>query len=336
MNSKERLTRRLAGKPVDRAPNCNLIMAFAPLYIGKPQSQFYLDYKVLVESNLRVAKDFDLDILGAISDPFREVFDFGGKVEFPEDDIPLCSDNLLKSYEDLPKLQIFDPYRSTRMQDRIQGIELYKREAGSEYPIMGWVEAPFAEAVDLRGMNEIMLDVYDHPEKLHQLLEICLEAEIRSAVAQIKAGADLIGMGDAAASLLGPDLFGAFALPYEQRLIAAVHEAGALARLHICGNTTAILNLMKLSGADIIDVDWKVNFKLACETYRGYAAACGNFDPVAVVQQGTPARIREAVWKCLDAGDANTLIMAGCEIPLSTPHENLKAIAEALRDYPRY
>ncbi|CAA7601998.1 Hypothetical protein DEACI_2669 [Acididesulfobacillus acetoxydans] len=67
---KERLKRRLAGEPVDRAPNCNLIMAFAPLYIGKTQSQFYLDYKVLLESNLRVAKDFDLDILGAISDSF--------------------------------------------------------------------------------------------------------------------------------------------------------------------------------------------------------------------------------------------------------------------------
>lgn len=60
-------------------------------------------------------------------------------------------------------------------------------------------------------------------------------------------------------------------------------------------------------------------------------AACGNFDPVAVLLQGTPLEIRNAVKKCLEVSNDNTLIAAGCEVPRDTPVENLSAVAEALK-----
>ena len=46
-----------------------------------------------------------------------------------------------------------------------------------------------------------------------------------------------------------------YALPYEQRIFAAVHEAGAVARLHICGDTNRIVPDMVATGADIVDLD---------------------------------------------------------------------------------
>ena len=83
-----------------------------------------------------------------------------------------------------------------------------------------------------------------------------------------------------------------FGLPYEQRIFAAVHEMGALARLHICGNTNRILADMAASGADIIDIDWMVDMRRAGEVFGDGPAVCGNFDPVAVMLQGTPRRGR--------------------------------------------
>jgi len=77
--------------------------------------------------------------------------------------------------------------------------------------------------------------------------------EVRAVIA---AGADIIGLGDAICSQIAPVMYRQFALPYEQRIFAAVHERGALARLHICGNTTRLLADMALCGADIIDLDW--------------------------------------------------------------------------------
>jgi hypothetical protein len=61
------------------------MMTFAARYIGQPLSRYYLGYRVLCEANLAVQRDFSLDIVQAISDPYREAADFGLQVEFPED-----------------------------------------------------------------------------------------------------------------------------------------------------------------------------------------------------------------------------------------------------------
>ena len=89
MNSYERMTRRLRGDAVDRPPNFNIMMTFAAHHIGQPLSRYYQDYRVLCEANFAVQQDFRLDIVQAISDPYREAADFGLSVEFPEDGLPV-------------------------------------------------------------------------------------------------------------------------------------------------------------------------------------------------------------------------------------------------------
>jgi MtaA/CmuA family methyltransferase len=220
------------------------------------------------------------------------------------------------------------------MHDRVKGAELLREKVGGEIPIMGWVEGALAESADLRGVNEVMTDLYLNPDWLAELLEKCIEVGIAFAQAQIEAGADIIGLGDAIASQVSPDMYRRFALPYEQRIFAAVHEMGRLARLHICGNTTHILADMAESGADIVDLDWMVDFKQAAETYGDDGPAiCGNFDPVAVMLQGTPEQVTQATLTCLQTGGNRSISMAGCEIPDGTPHENLLAQAQALHEF---
>ncbi|HHU63579.1 MAG TPA: uroporphyrinogen decarboxylase [Clostridiales bacterium] len=333
MNARERFFNRLRGLPVDRAPNLNILMGFAAKFINKPYDRFCLDYRVLVEANLKANEAFGIDLLNTMSDAYRETYDYGAKIEFPHDGLPLSKEIFIKSIQDMKKLKPFDPWSSTRMLDRIKAVELYKKEAGDEYPIMGWVEGPIAEATDLRGMKNVMMDFYDNPNMLEEIMEICVHTAIACAKAQIEAGADIIGVGDAAASLIGPRLYKRYVLPLEQKLFAAIHDMGALARLHICGNIQPILDHVRLTGADIIDIDWMVDFETACRKFRGYCSACGNFDPVAVVLQGHPQSIREAVFKCLDVADQTTFIMAGCEIPKDTPCQNLKAVDDALWEY---
>ena len=333
MNSLQRLMRRLLREPFDHPPNFNIMMTFAAHYIGQPLSRYYQDYRVLCEANLAVQQDFDLDIVQAISDPYRETADFGAEIEFPEDNLPLCLIPLLREPTDLNKLKSPDPYTGRRMSDRLAAIQRMREQVGGEVPIMGWVEGAIAEAADLRSVNELMLDLYDRPEWVEELLERCVEVEIAFAQAQIEAGADIIGVGDAVASLISPQMYRGFALPYEQRIFTAVHGMGALARLHICGDTTHILADMVESGADIIDIDWMVDIRLAAETFGDGPALCGNFDPVAVMLQGTPEQVRQATLDCLRLGGSRSISAAGCEIPDSTPRENLLAQTQALQEY---
>lgn len=333
MNALERMTARLAGKSVNRPPNFNIFMTFAARRTGKSLREYYLDYRVLVEANMHVIEKFDIDLVQAISDPYRESADFGAEIEFPDDAMPLSKIPLLREPDDLRKLVKPSPYTGKRMSDRLEAIREFREQVGGEYPIMGWVEGALAEAADLRGVNSLMLDLFDRPEWVEELCAICVEVAIDFARAQIEAGADIIGLGDAVSSLISPQLYRQFALPHEQRIFEAVHDMGALARLHICGNTSKILNSMVESGADIIDLDYMVDMESASAKYGDRVSFCGNFDPVAVLLQGSPEDVYRASIHCMEIGGSRAFSAGGCEVPMWTPDENLHAQAQSLIDF---
>jgi MtaA/CmuA family methyltransferase len=332
MNGRERVRRRLAGEAVDRAPNFDIFMVRAAHHVGRPLSQYYLDHRALVEANLAVLEAFDLDLVQAISDPYREAADMGLDVEFPEDGLPLRRRVLLESPEDLAKLRPVEPTAGRRMSDRLEGVRRMSEAVGRDVVVMGWVEGPLALACDLRGDTNLMLDLHDRPEWVMELLDLLVEQQIAFARAQVAAGADMIGLGDAVASLISPSQFRRFALPYERRIFAAVKEAGALPRLHICGDTGHLVADLARSGAEIVDLDWMVDLARAAATFGDGPAPCGNFDPVEIMLRGTPEKVAEATRSCAAAGGPRHFSAAGCEIPEGTSDANLQAHAATLKE----
>lgn len=326
MNSYERVFKRLKGQEVDKIPNLNIIMTFAAKFIDVPYNKYVKDYRYLVEGNIKCCEEFGIDMVSAISDPCREGHDMGAKIKFPDDDVPRFDGNLIHNYKQLDSLNVVDPLKGERMLDRIKAVELFREKVGDTYPILGWVEGAFAEACDLRGMNQTMLDIHENTEKLEELLGICTEQAIIFAQEQVKAGADFIGIGDAAASLIGPANYKKFVLPYEKRIIKAVHDLDAKVKLHICGNISPLLEQLAETKADIIDLDWMVDFKKAVKIFQGQASANGNFDPVDILMQGSPEKVKKAVEKCVNRGDETSFIAAGCEVPATTPYENMYAV----------
>ena len=333
MNSLERMRHRLRGDPVDRPPNFDIMMTFAAQTIGQPLARYYLDYRVLCEANMAMLERFNLDIVQAISDPYREASDLGASVAFPENGLPILETPPLQTPDDLANLiPPLSPYDGPRMSDRLAAIAWFREQVGEEVPIMGWVEGALAEAADLRGVSALMTDLYDRPNFVRELLAVCVEVEIAFARAQIEAGADLIGLGDAVASQISPAMYREYALPYERRIVQAVHEMGGLARLHICGDTTRILEDMVVTEADIIDIDWMVDMATARQVFGGGPSVCGNFDPVQVMLEGTPEEVYKATQQCITAGGERSISAAGCEIPRGTPAENLHAQSRALEE----
>jgi uroporphyrinogen decarboxylase len=332
MNPLDRVRRRLRGEAVDRPPNFDIYMQRAAHHVGRPLSRYYLDHRVLVEANLAVLEAFDLDVVQAISDPYREASDLGLDVEWPDDSLPIRRAILLQAPPDAARLKLVAPEEGRRMSDRIEGVRLLRARVGDDVPVMGWVEGAFALASVLRGDTNVLLDIHDRPEWLKELLDRLVEVGLAFARAQVAAGAHVIGLGDSMGSLVSPRQYREFVLPYEQRVFAAVREAGAIPRLHICGNTSRVVADMAGSGAQIVDLDWMVDLRRAAEIFGSEGPApCGNFDPVAVMLQGTPEEVRAAVRSCAGAGGPRHFSAAGCEVPDGTPDANLRAHAIALR-----
>ena len=106
---------------------------------------------------------------------------------------------------------------------------------------------------------------------------------------------------------------------------------GVLVKLHICGNTTNLLEDMVRSGADLYNVDHLVDFDTAHEIY-GNADKCfkGNVDPVEDVLQATPDECSRKALSCIrKAQDSRYMLSAGCEIPAETPDEVFDAFCRA-------
>jgi MtaA/CmuA family methyltransferase len=125
--------------------------------------------------------------------------------------------------------------------------------------------------------------------------------------------------------LIGAGLYEAFVLPLEKKLIDAIHEEGAFAKLHICGNINSIIELMAKTGADVIDVDWMVPLDQARTIVGEDVTLCGNFDPSGVLLQGTPEIVADAARECIAQGGQRFILMPGCEVPQNTPEENIRA-----------
>ena len=104
--------------------------------------------------------------------------------------------------------------------------------------------------------NTFMLDLYDDSAFVHDLLAFTVELGLRYGKAQIDAGADIIGIGDAAASLIGPKSYEKYVWPYERKLVDGLQAMGATVRLHICGNTKSIVDGMGRLGCEIVDLDY--------------------------------------------------------------------------------
>ncbi|MBL7152675.1 MAG: uroporphyrinogen decarboxylase family protein [Phycisphaerae bacterium] len=325
MTSKERIYAILAGESVDRVAVTPIFMAWAANFIGRTYRDYYLDGDVLVDSQLAVTKAFGIDQISAISDPWREASAYGMEFEYPQEGVGKPKEILLKGEDDLAKIKSVDVCKGERTKQRIQSVRRMAKKIGRTHSVLGWAEGPFAEYANLRGVEAAMLDLIDRPEFFIQAAEAIIDNEIKFALAQVKAGADMIGVGDAAASLISPNAYRQFVLPLEKKLFDAIHEAGGTVKLHICGNINNHVAYMAQSGADIIDVDWMVPLDEARALVGLDVTLCGNFDPVVVLLQSSADEVAEAARGCIKTGGGKFILMPGCEVPPETQEENIRA-----------
>lgn len=336
MNGRQRILAFLSDDPVDHIPCMPITMMFAADQLGAPYRDYVTDFRVLVEAQIVTAERFGIDYVSVISDPTREAHDCGAKVDFFDNQPPAIdeSEALLRDKGRLGSLKIPDPTKAPRMSDRLEGLRQLQRRVGDEKLVEGWIEGPCAEAADLRGINHLMLDFFDDPEFSSRLIDFVTEMEIAFARAQVEAGADIIGIGDAASSLVGPRIYEEFIWPAQKRMVDAIQEAGAIARMHICGDTRPLLAMMGNLCCEIVDLDYYSSLEAARKAMGSQQTLLGNLHPVKLLLNGNPEQIESALEECWRGAKPRYIVGAGCEVPRGTPARNLEAMAKFARSHP--
>ena len=326
MNSLQRTMDFLEGGTVDRPPFHPILMRFAANYCGVNYRDFCLNYRDKCSVNLRCATDFAPDWVNVMSDPYAEASSFGTRISYPLNSLPRVDELLIHDIKDLDKLKPIKVGDHARLLSRIDEIKYYESLVGDTQFICGWVEGPLASYCDLRDVSAACLDFYEHPDELRVALEIVTESAKTFLEAQITAGAHCIGIGDAVCSLISPDLYIQYIFPLEKELIDHAHHLGAKVKLHICGNTTAILPEMIRTGADIVDIDHLVErMDDFVPLLTDHQVVSGNSDPVSVVQNGSTEQLAESVERCFYLTGGRGIVSAGCEITPETTIERMQA-----------
>jgi len=330
MKTKKQLFDQLAqGVIPERILFRPILMHFAARFAGTTYGKFASDYRTLVDCNIRCMEYFDTDMVGLISDPYRETAAFGAKITFPDEEVPRREDIIVKTYSDADSLKIPDVYKSERTLDRIRGAELFQKELRGEVPVIGWIEGPLAEACDLAGVSEMMLQLMLDPDFCNLLMDKCVITAKDFALAQINAGCDVIGMGDAICSQIDAETYDLYVKERQLEIIDFIHEKGAKVKLHICGDITHLLPSLAELNVDILDLDHMVDMQFAREVVGPYPILCGNINPV-LIQDLTPEEVHSRVSQMVQSMAGQKYILsAGCEITVNTPHQNLLAMSRA-------
>jgi uroporphyrinogen decarboxylase len=229
----------------------------------------------------------------------------------------------------------------------IDATRIVRDALGDEVAIRTSGTGPFSLASYFIGTQEFLIEVGmanaglpgSNAEAIHHALDLAADGLIAFGKACFDAGSDLLHCGDSLAScdVISPRDYERWAHPYERKVIQAWKDYGAKTLLHICGDSTKVLDLYADTGADIIEIDHKVDLAHAKQVVGDRCCVIGNVDPVTVILQGTPERVREASDAALDAAarGGGYVLGSGCVVPRITPLENIRAMVAAAREYPR-
>ena len=256
----------------------------------------------------------------------------GLPVRFPLLESPTVESHPIQTVEDLEHFPVADVLTDGRVAVYIETMHLMARYL--DVLKCGYVIGPFTLAGLLMGASDASMATVMTPELLHQVLGFAAGVISRYARALDRAGADLIAILEPTASFLSPKAFKTFSGRYVSEIISSIQ---AIPVLHICGQTTKLIDGMVETGAQGLSLGNLVDFPAAAKRVPEDVMLIGNLDPVHVLKDMTPNGVFRATNELLEAMEPfeNFVLSTGCDLPADVPLENIHAFMDAGRGYKR-
>jgi len=338
LNGYQRIRAALAGESPDRVPVMLHNFLLAAREAGHSQRRFRESPAAIAGSFIQAVETYGYDGILVDVDTVTVAEALGVRVDHPEDQPARWAGPRISSLTQVRDLPPPEIEKHPRIRIWLEAVRRLKDYFGDEVYLRGNCDqAGFSLASMLRGPAEWMMDLVDEAnrEDAHALLSYCAEAAVSFIHLMAETGADMVSNGDSPAGpdLVSPAMYEEFARPYERMLVDEAHAHGLPYALHICGDTTRILDAMVATGADALELDYKTDVRAARDAMKGRAVFIGNIDPSGVLALGTPALVEARAREILEvfAGVPGFILNAGCAIPAETPPANLRALIAAAR-----
>lgn len=336
MTGLERTRAAIRGEPVDRIPTFPILLAPACQLTGVPQGRYMTDPVVMADTLLRARELCGFDGIYVSRDNWVYHQALGGKLEFPPDDESFSKTPLLASIRDFHRLRVPDPSSAPGMTTLLAAARRVVAAAGGQYYVQANIDTgPFSLAAVLRGTQDFLMDLSTENEvDLRDFLAFCTEVVIAYGKAMIATGVHGIQFGDATASLISPEDYARFVLPWQEKAVGALEGRNCDLWIHICGRTDHLLHLLRDLPFQGFEVDAKVDMRRARDLLGDRIALKGNLDTTFLLQRSA-GEILRACRRILREGGFRTgvVLSPGCGVPRMTPLANLRAMVQACEEH---
>jgi uroporphyrinogen decarboxylase len=290
--------------------------------------------ELAAQVTLQPIEKFKLDAAIIFSDILIPLEPMGVEFEFAKGEGPVFH-HPLQGMKDVERLRVIDP--EEEIPYLMRAIQIVRKELEGKIPLIGFCGAPFTLASYIveggHSKNYILTKslMYQDRPTWDVLMEKISEVLIRYLKAQIRSGVQALQIFDSWVGCLSPGDYEEYVLPYSKKVIDGVGKSVPL--IHFATSNSALLELMKRAGGDVIGVDWRVNIGEAWARLGYDVAIQGNLDPVILF--GPVGLIEKKVKKILDSvgGRPGHIFNLGHGILPNTPPDHVDALIEAVHRY---
>ena len=193
----------------------------------------------------------------------------------------------------------------------------------------------YERAWTLRGIPNLLMDFYDHPDFVRELLNRIADYNIAQVREALRYDIDAVYFGDdwgqQRGLQMGPVLWREFLRPVLARMYAVAREAGRFVMIHSCGDVDELfddlieigVNCFNPFQPEVMDVTSLL------PRYRGRWAFHGGLSTQKTLAYGTPGEVRREAQRLLELGRAGSYIFAPAhDVEGDVPLENMLAFIE--------
>jgi uroporphyrinogen decarboxylase len=330
----------------DRVPVYPIVASFAGTLDGLSIEEYCTNPTKAITAMMNYYERYRPDVVLAYNDLAKEAEAFGCRVKYSDYVVPSIEAHVLEDKTNLARLVMPDPYKTARLPGFLEQCAALVR-AAPPTAIGAVAVGPWTIAMLLRNPEMMLLDTFEDPQFIHDLMRVATDfcKLWGDAIAKTKIGLSF-SEPTASISLISPDNYREFIAPYHKELVEHFKAKKVGVTVHICGTTYPIYeDLIEVGFTTIsFDLDQQADPKLHVdqlgrfmEVAKGRAVAIGNVDATKF-EKATRPEIEAEVRRCVDeaAGHSSFILSTSCEIPPRSDPQIVQWFMDAAHEYGRY
>ena len=336
LSPKERLLRVLSRERVDRAPvicpggMMNSATVDVMESVGLSFPKVHPDAEAMTKLSTAVEERTGFENFGIPYCMTVEAEVLGSDIDFGN---AVCEPKIAKeryaSAADVETRDVKTLVREGRIEAVAKAGEAIARQH-PDVPVIGSLTGPISTAASVVDPMTFLKEMRKDKTNVHRTLDYVTDFLVEYAGVLIESGFPVITIADPTATgeILGPKMFGDYAVPYINRLVDAIHGRGAKAIVHICGRLESVQKNIPALHGDAVSTDAMVNLK-ALKAETGVPVVMGNVSTFALQLQ-EPEAIRKVTEKLV--ADGIDIISPACGLSTKTPVGNIAAMTEVVKN----